>query len=468
MTHAAQDMNAVRNKDVEEGPAESIEPMPVQDAFQRPAIETPDVLVIGGGPAGSTAATLLARKGWQVTLLEKGQHPRFHIGESLLPKNMPILERLGVLEQVRAIGVLKLGADFPNDAGHYNVFSFKRALECGSDFAFQVKREEFDHLLFEHARAQGVDAREGVQVDRIAFDENGAITVHAGTRQFRPRYLLDASGRDAFLGGKLGIKRRNARHASAAVFSHFTGVQRRDGEDAGNISIYRHEHGWAWLIPLRDDVMSAGAVCFPDYLKQRKGETEAFLLRTLESVPEIARRMQGAQRVAPVHVTGNYTYECTHMHGRHWSLLGDAYAFVDPMFSSGVYLAMHSAELSADMVDGALRDPAREPALQRALEKRLNRGLDEFKWFIYRFTSPTMMHLFANPKDVLRVESAVISMLAGDVFDSKPVLRRLRVFRAIYALTALRMGPTALRGWLRRRRQVRVQVQGDTLQPGNP
>ncbi|MCY7355814.1 MAG: FAD-dependent oxidoreductase [Lysobacter sp.] len=430
-------------------------------AVARAAVETPDVLVIGGGAAGTTAATPLARKGWRVTLLEKGRHPRFHIGESLLPMNMPILERLGVLEQVRAIGVLKLVADFPNDDGHYNVFSFKRALNAKSDFAFHVKREEFDQMLFEHAR-------EGVHVDQIAFADDGAITVQAGAQRYQPRYLLDASGRDAFIGSKLGIKRRNARHASAAVFSHFRSVRRRECADAGNTSIYRHGHGWAWLIPLRDDVISAGAVCFPDYLKQRKGETEAFLLRTLESVPEIAQRMQGAERVAPVHVTGNYACEYTRMHGRHWSLLGDAYAFVDPMFSSGVFLAMHSAELGANMVDAALRQPAREPRLQRAFEKCFNRGLGEFKWFIYRFTSPTMKHLFANPKDVLQVESAVVSMLAGNVFDSRPVLHRLRLFRAIYALTALGMAPAAFRGWLRRRRQVRVQVQGDTLQPGNP
>ncbi|MGY4514770.1 NAD(P)/FAD-dependent oxidoreductase [Lysobacter sp. HA18] len=433
------------------------------------APEACDVLVVGGGPAGSTVATMLARAGWSVVMLEKAAHPRFHIGESLLPMNMPILDRLGVLEKVREIGVLKRGADFPTDGGRYNVFHFDHALRGSSDFAFQVKREEFDHLLFEHARDAGVDARENTKVGKVEFDADGRPSrVNAigpdGAYALRPRMLIDATGRDTLIGGALKLKKRNDRHQSAAVFSHYRGVARREGEDAGNITVYRHAHGWMWFIPLRDDVMSIGAVCSPDYLKERGGDSEAFLMRTIMSVPEAAERMVGVERCAPVHATGNYAYECTRMHGPGWLMVGDAYAFVDPMFSSGVYLAMHSAEQGAKAVDAALREPAREASVLRALQKEFDGGIDEFKWFIYRFTSPTMKHLFANPRDVWGVERAVVSMLAGDVFQARAVIWRLRVFRIIYALNALGMLRTAVRDWFARRRHARIGFDGDTLQ----
>lgn len=425
------------------------------------ATEQCDVLVIGGGPAGSTAAALLARRGRRVIQVEKDRHPRFHIGESLLPANVPLFDELGVLDKVRALGVLKLGADFPHDAGGHRTFRFDDVLGDTAPYAFQVRRDGFDAMLFAHAAECGADAREGVRVERVAFDADG---VSAQTRNdageagptIRAQYLVDASGRDTFLGNALKLKRKNDKHQSAALFAHFRGVERRPGDDQGNISIYRFEHGWCWFIPLPDGLMSIGCVCRPDYLKQRRGRTDEFLMDTLRSIPAAWARMAHAEPTSSMRVTGNYSYACRAMSGPRWIMAGDAYAFVDPIFSSGVFLAMHSARHAAGVVDGALREPARERALQRTFARRIGRGLNVFSWFIYRFNSPAMKRLFAQPSDILRLRQGVVSMLAGDVFDNRAVLLRLRMFKLIYAFAGLMTLRGFLREWRGRRRQARV------------
>jgi flavin-dependent dehydrogenase len=428
-----------------------------------------DVVVIGGGPAGSTAASLLARRGYRVVALEKAHHPRFHIGESLLPMNLPLFERLGVLDKVRALGVYKRGADFEadNERG-YNTFAFDRALGNSPPHAYQVWRQDFDRMLFEHARACGASAREGHEA--LAVERRGPRDTRLEVRSddgrsycIQARYLIDASGRDTFLAGKKKLRRKNPLHQSAAIFGHFRNAVARDGGDAGNISMYRFEHGWMWMIPLPGGVMSVGAVCWPDYLKQRKGRGVDFLLETLQQNPALWQRMQHAELIGgEVRVTGNYSYESSCMGGPGWVLVGDAFAFIDPVFSSGVYLAMSGAEQAAQVVDVALREPAAEVALLRKLEKRQRAGMARFSFFIYRFNEPVMRDMFRNPSNALKLEQGVISMLAGDLFDAPRVFWRLQLFKLVYGALALRAWGRWRAGRRHRLAQARAQFSGGT------
>jgi len=428
-----------------------------------------DVLVIGGGPGGSTIAALLREKGWRVTLLEKDRHPRFHIGESLLPLNLPILERLGVLEQVKAIGVVKYGAEFgvEHGADKRQTIYFGNALDKGHPYAFQVRRSEFDHLLLRNSAIKGVDVREGIRVQEVGFQHDATALISAvdeggERRQWRARFLVDASGRDTFLARKLDLKKKNPKHQSAAIFSHFKHVVRRPGRDEGNIGIYWFEHGWFWMIPLRDGVMSVGAVCWPEYLKTRKTDLETFLWDTIKLCPPVFERMQQAIRCDEARATGNYSYRADRMYGDGYLLVGDAFAFIDPVFSTGVFLAMNSAVLGAEAVDACLRDPARAAPHLRHFDRRVRYGIKTVSWFIYRFTSPAMHRLFMAPRNVFRIEEAIISLLAGDIFGKTPIALPLALFKAIYLATSAAALPRAWVAYRRRKRNVALAFTGGT------
>ncbi|MGB7541329.1 MAG: NAD(P)/FAD-dependent oxidoreductase [Burkholderiales bacterium] len=430
-----------------------------------------DVLVVGGGPAGSTIAALLAEQGWRVTLLEKEHHPRFHIGESLLPHNLPILKRLGVLEQVAAIGIKKPGADFSSNlevSGHHQ-FDFSFALDKSQPYAYEVRRSEFDNLLLRNSAAKGARVLEGVRVTRVDFPEGGDPVAYAVDEQRREcrwtcRFFVDASGRDTLLSRQFKLKQKNTHHASAAIFGHFLDVDRRPGEYAGNISLYWFQHGWFWFIPLRDGSMSVGAVCRPEYLKQRNNSPAEFLLQTIAlGHPEMRHRMRNATLVSnEARATGNYSYQSTRMRGERYIMVGDAYAFVDPVFSSGVLLGMNSSVESAKAVDAWLRKDAAAESLFRHFESMVLRGVETFSWFIWRFNSPGMRHLMLQPGNPFRVQEAVISLLSGDVFSNVGARSRFWLFKFFYIMFSLQHPRESLRLWLLRVRNPRVAFTGGT------
>ncbi|MBZ0115848.1 MAG: tryptophan 7-halogenase, partial [Sandaracinaceae bacterium] len=323
----------------------------------------------GAGPAGSTAAALLAREGRRVVLVEKERFPRYHIGESLLPGVLPFLDELGVREQVEALG-------FHRKTGQTFVWGRDRTpwrLDFGEldayPYAYFVERADFDRALLENARRLGATVLEGHALERFT-DEDGRLAGAQvrgpeGELSIRARYTIDASGQSALIGRRLRLRRFQRRLKNLAVWSYWKGASHLPAPQDEHIFTISIAEGWIWLIPLRDGVTSAGIVTHSWGKKASDADLAPWYLRTLESCEPAWELLRGAERTEPVRAQRDWSYRCARFHGPGWLLAGDAACFVDPILSTGVNLAMNGGYLAALAVHSALDEPANEAAFLR-------------------------------------------------------------------------------------------------------
>jgi 2-polyprenyl-6-methoxyphenol hydroxylase-like FAD-dependent oxidoreductase len=407
-----------------------------------------DVLVVGGGPGGSSAATFLSRGGLTVALAEREVFPRFHVGESLLPANIPVLERLGVLDEVKSRGFLvKYGAYFHDQDMDLAYQFFFREGKPWPPYTYQVQRGEFDKILLDHAARQpNVTLLQPATVERVAFDDDGVtvtISEAAGACEIRARFLVDASGRDAFLASRHGERRPIPGLGKVALFAHFRGGRRWPGREEGNIRIFSFEPGWFWYIPFHNGTTSVGCVLHARTVRGREGNLEQLYESLIAGCHGLRDALGDAVRITDVHSAANFSYRTDPAIGDRFVCVGDAIAFVDPIFSSGVYIATQSAELSSVEILKAFREHRFEARRFRGYERRVRKGMQPFQRFIRHFYDPSFVEMFLKPREFAGMVDGVTGVLAGGAFLRLTL--RMRISLEVF-FTIVRINR-----WVRRR-----------------
>ena len=392
-----------------------------------------DVAIIGGGPAGSTAAALLARAGRRVIVLEREKFPRFHIGESLLPFSMKAFTRLGLHEKfLRASFLKKFGGEiFGACSERGTKFYFKDGFRSQTDHAYQVTRADFDKVLLDHAAECGAEVHEETSVDRVEFSKDDvelAIRRNSSSHSIRARYVIDASGRTSVLGRQFKIKTTYDHLQKLSIFAHYDGVWRAEGIDGTLTLLIRGIDRWFWVIPLTTARTSIGVVLDKEVFRQSKLPAEDFLEHALVEQPIIAQRMTNARRASEVYVEADFSYRSARLQGDRWLLAGDAAGFIDPIFSSGVFLAVFGGEQCADVLNEVLDHPGKARRLFRRYDRAVHRAMDIYLRFVNAWYTKEFIEVFLSPRNVLGLAPAVNAVLGGNVGNSFPIRWRMWVF----------------------------------------
>ena len=355
----------------------------------------PDVIVIGGGPSGSATATLLAQKGLKVELFERDHFPRFHIGESLIPHTYHVIKRLGLLPKMQQSHFThKHSVQFVTEHGKLSEpFYFHDHEEEEWSQTWQVRRAEFDQMLMTNAREHGVIVHEGARVLEVLFEGTKAVGIRVKPeaqpeRVVKAKVIVDASGQSSLIIDKLNLREWDPELKKAAVWTYWKGAYRDEGKDAGATIVLqtKGKAGWFWYIPLHDDIISVGVVASNEYLFQnRTKDLEALYFEEVERCPGLKPRLENATRCDGFRAQKEYSYRAKQAAGDGWVLVGDAFGFLDPLYSSGVLLALTSAGMAADAIGDALAANDPSEARLRSWEKGYVAGMDRMRRLVVEF-----------------------------------------------------------------------------------